>query len=173
MDAENPGNERWLASCGPCRAVTLAELVVVTVVLAVAAVIAVPAMGNLLRRERLEQAGAQVMADVRLARAHAISHREEAFIVFDIYTHSYSMPFIPNPDNPEAGKIVTIDPSEGGIGFVGASFDEGQILTFTPLGVPVAGGSVILGDAVEEVWLNVSSTTGRVTREFRPVPDVY
>ena len=56
----------------PARAVTLAELVCVVIILAIVGAMAAPRLNNAWRRQKLEMAARRVMADIQLARTQAI-----------------------------------------------------------------------------------------------------
>lgn len=157
------------ATTGRRRAVTLIELVMVLTIMACVAGVAYPRFNNAMRRHRLDAAARQVTEDLRLVRSQAIRDKADRSVTFSLAGRSYTLD--QQKGNRLAGEAyqVTIRGSDAnGVRLKTASFGGATQLTFNKLGIPTAGGDIVLTDGVEEAVLTVSAATGRVSRTFRP-----
>lgn len=157
----NPGRMR--------RGVTLVELVMVLTIMACMAGVAYPRFNNAMRRHRLDAAARQVTEDLRLARSQAIRDKTDRTVTFSLADRSYTLD--QQKGNRLAGEAyrVTIRGGDSNrVRLKSASFGGNPQLTFNRLGIPTAGGEIVLTDDVEEVVLTVSAATGRISRAFRP-----
>ena len=153
------------------RAVTLVELVIVMVIVAMLAAMAMPRFANVMRRQRLDAASRRVMDDLRAARFAAISKKKEYGMTFDLPAQNYV--WHEGNDAVSGDEAVQFDqPPYEGIQLKYAEFENSlPMVTFNRLGLPSAGGQIVLADGTENVTLVVSSTTGRVSRIFADADD--
>lgn len=154
------------------RAVTLVELVIVMVIVAILAAMAMPRFANVMRRQRLDAASRRIMDDLRAARFAAISQKKEHGMTFVLAKQSYVWHEGNEADSED--EVVRFDePPYQRIQLRDASFADGSPkVTFDHLGLPDSGGQIVLADGAEKVVLVVSPTTGRVTRTFSDAADL-
>jgi prepilin-type N-terminal cleavage/methylation domain-containing protein len=147
--------------------VTLAELVIVLVILGLLSAIAVPRLADTIRRQRLDNASRRLVEDIRLARSLAIRDKTDRSVVFEPVLQRYSLPDEPGLDGSTRPYVVQFNPQQGPVRLVSASFGGSSELVFSRLGVPAAGGSAALTDGVQQITVLVSPTTGRVSRVWQ------
>ncbi|MEP0843430.1 MAG: hypothetical protein HRF43_12070 [Phycisphaerae bacterium] len=145
----------------------LFELVVVMVILALMGAIAAPRVSNLLRRQRLDLASRRLMADLGLVRNMAIRDQADRKMVLSTVGGFYSL-----PEYLVAGAAYRVQfntaPFEG-VQLRSVSYAPTEVV-FNRLGLPQAGGTIVLGDGVERVNVSLSAASGRATRTFQAGP---
>jgi general secretion pathway protein H len=72
--------------------VTLLELLIVLMLMAVIAAVTIPIFGPGVSTTQLRSAAREIAAGLRLARGQAIAQRTEATLVIDVATHSFIVP---------------------------------------------------------------------------------
>ena len=149
------------------RGVTLVELVVVVIILAILGAVGVPRLAGVMRRQEFDNIARRVMEDIRLARTQAIVSKASCRVLFEPDQHRYRIPEMVDRDHPSRAYVVPLDGSDASVSLAAADFAGAGTLLFSSLGVPQASGSVLLGNGVEEAVITVSPT-GRVTRAFQP-----
>lgn len=149
-------------------AFSLIELMMTLTVMAIVAAIAIPRVANMMRRERLNQAGRRLCADIQLARVQAIRDKANTTVSFSPATKVYLV-------NGQKGNRVSTETyrvqlsrAKGAeVDLVSADFGSGVTdLVFTKFGVPVTGGTIVISDGREKQILTVSASSGRVTRAY-------
>jgi len=148
------------------RAITLVELVIVMVIVALLAAMAMPRFANVMRHQRLDTASRRIMDDLRAARFASISRKREHAVQFDLSEQIYAWGEVEDPAESCDAVQFGQTPYEG-IELKYVSFVDGsRKVIFDHLGVPDSGGQIVIADGTEKVTLLVSPTTGRVTRTF-------
>jgi general secretion pathway protein H len=79
------------------RGVTLLELLVVLMLMAVIGAVVIPTLGAGVSSTELKGAARQLAAGLRLARSQAISQRTEALLELDLAARSFRVPPDPTP----------------------------------------------------------------------------
>ncbi len=169
--AQGPAEEGCLRLI---RGLTLLELVLVLVILAVAGAVATPYYLASLPNRRAAAAARQVVADLRRARTLAVESGQPVYVVFDAAASSYRV--VRDTDGvagPSAGdetdREVAVTGQFPGVVLGSAvvadaiTFQD-DVAVFRPRGTS-NGGSVVLrvpGRATPERKVAVLSTTGRV-----------
>lgn len=156
---------RGFRSPGSARTgMALFELVVVVLIIAVVGAIAAPRAVNLIRHQRLDGASRRIMADLALTRTLAIRDQASRTLTLSTLDQSYSLP----PQvTAGAERVVRFNASPyQGVSIQSISYSPAEIV-FSRLGLPQAGGTILLGDGVEQVLITISPTTGRATRVFQ------
>lgn len=152
-------------------AVTLIELMMVVIIVGILGAMAMPRLSNVMRRQRLDMAGRQLMEDIQLARIQAIRDKSNTVIDFDLTNRRYTLQS--QNGNRTSGGAYTVNLKVKGsdrIKLLSASFGGNPQLTFTKFGVPQSSGTVTITDGVDQQVLTVSGTTGRVSRSTMSYP---
>ena len=141
------------------KGVTLVELVVVMVIIAVGATLAAPSIGKWLPRYRLRSATRDIVSTMRTAQMRAVS-----------YNRSYQVAFTPagpglgtyvlqrNPGAVNDGAIQTVP---AGISFV-TNF-PGDKVVFNPNSTAPPGGTVTVSNPQSQKTITVSPFSGRIS----------
>ncbi len=156
------------------RGLTLLELVLVLVILAVAGAVAMPYYLASLPNRRAAAATRQVLTDLRRARTLAVESGEPVYVVFEVGTSAYRI--VREADGvagPSAGdemdrEVALTDQFPGVVLGSTVVADpvtfQNDVAVFRPRGTS-NGGSVVLrvpGRSTAERKVAVLSTTGRV-----------
>lgn len=143
--------------------VTLIEMIMAIAILAFLGAIAAPRIVNMRRHQRLDQASRRLMADIRLARSQAIRDNADRKVMFVISGQYYALPNYGGTSNTYSVNLNT-NPYDG-VKLLSTTYSPSEV-AFNRLGIPSAGGTVTLGNGVENAVITISATTGRPTRSF-------
>jgi len=136
---------------------TLIEIIVVMVILSIAALLAVPMLGNAADFQ-VKSAAAQIASDLDYARGLAVTHQKVFSVVFDPSKETYKIQdvsgnLVSHPVRPGGFHVdFTRDSRLSRVNISDADFDGDTTLTFDYLGAPYSGS----GTAVP---LNAGSIT--------------
>ena len=150
------------------RGFTLIEILIVIVILAIAAMTAIPMMGSA-ASVQIRSAGNMIAADLEYAKSLAISRGQSFWVVFDEEAESYR---IEDQDRKtilhpvKKGFDYVIDFKNEGLGRVDisdADFDGASEVRFDYLGSPDNGGTVHLQAGDMSATVSVEPVTGYIT----------
>ena len=158
------------------KAFTLIELIVVMVIIAIAAVLAVPMMSSA-ADVQVRSAANMIAADLEYAKSMAISTQQNHWVVFDTANESYE---VHDPcgviDHPiKAGSNFVVDLQSDSrlsrVDIASADFDSQLSVTFDYLGSPYSGtttnplnsGQISLQAGSFTMTVNVEPMTGYIT----------
>ncbi len=166
-------------------AFTLLELIVATVIVAIVAALAAPALLSP-ASSRLRRAAAELVGHTRMARDLAMATRRRTWVAFFPGSNSYNV-YIEHPSNPgKANRIYVANPLTGGnlsvalntgdfvgVALTSARFGSGTELEFDRLGRPydgngsalTANGTVVLTAAGTTATVRVFAETGLVQEQ--------
>ncbi len=167
---DSPGLRRiaWSPLGGGSRGLTLVELLLVLIVIAVLASAAISLLSSGQKQLAVEEAAQRLVTDLSYAQAEATAHRSERRVVFDENAESYSVyagatllwhpvskrPFTVDLDSYFPGAGLDLDT---------ADFGGSDTLRFDAHGVPVAGGQIVLTGPGARWTVRVAAETGCVT----------
>ena len=137
---------------------TLIETIVVTAIIGIASVIAIPQMGDLMDRYRLDGAARLIWADLQNARMTAIKENRSIRAEFDFLAHTYSFSRV------ETGETILTRNLNGEYPTISAYKTNGGSITFTSTGETLnnVNASVItLGPSASKT-IEIKET-GRIT----------
>jgi prepilin-type N-terminal cleavage/methylation domain-containing protein len=154
------------------RGFTLIEILIVIVILAIAAMTAIPMMGSA-ASVQIRSAGNMIAADLEYAKSLAISRGQSFWVVFDEGADSYSIEGLDAVGNRitishpvKKGFNYVIDFKNEGLGRVDitdADFDGASQVQFDYLGSPDNGGTVRLQAGAMSATVSVEPVTGYIT----------
>lgn len=150
------------------RGFTLIEILIVIVILAIAAMTAIPMMGSA-ASVQIRSAGNMIAADLEYAKSLAISKGQNFWVVFDEGAESYSI--VDQDGNTishpvKKGFDYVMDFQDEGLGRVeiaDADFDGASQVQFDYLGSPDNGGTVHLQAGDMSATVSVEPVTGYIT----------
>lgn len=157
---------------------TLIELVIVILLIGILAAAIGPRILHLQDSFKVEAAAEQIANHIRLAQSLAIAEHADHRVYFDTTNHAYSVynvdtdVTVKNPLNP--GKNLIVDFDSPGSQYYDShlknvnlsaetAFGGNKYVTFTPLGKPSSGGSVIITKDSETRHIGVAAETGAVS----------
>lgn len=159
------------------KAFTLIELIVVMVIIAIAAVLAVPMMSSA-ADVQVRSAANMIAADLEYAKSMAISRQQNHSVVFDTANESYEVrdasgTVISHPVKAGSSFVVNLqsDSRLSRVDIVSADFDPDSqpSVTFDYLGSPYSGtnplnsGQISLQAGSFTMTVNVEPMTGYIT----------
>jgi prepilin-type N-terminal cleavage/methylation domain-containing protein len=150
----------------PARGVTLIELMIVLLILAMVSATALPRFAHVRRQHRFDLVSRRLVADLRKTRAQAIRAKANYTVLFTPLLQRYEM-FRGTLQEPTTQDLATVQLDETpykGIRLIDADFAGAQGVTFNRLGLPSAAGTVILNDGWHEATITVSASTGLAAR---------
>ncbi len=148
-------------------AFTLAEMIVVILIMAIIAVMVIPrAIGTSGLQAR--SAARLVMSDLEYAQNQAIVTQADITVSFSTAGNSYTVSNESGPlIHPITKQVYTVDfDAQKGLDSVSissASFDVGSAVTFDPLGAPSPDGTVTVVAGTHTYRVTVAPITGRVS----------
>jgi prepilin-type N-terminal cleavage/methylation domain-containing protein len=149
---------------------TLLELVIVTVVVAIAAAVAIPRFSNYIGGQRADGAARRIVADLRVAQQRAKYSAAAMTVNFDGAGGRYELVGMNHPDHPDQPYIVTIGDEPYRAKFLNIVLGADTSIIFDGYGNPDSGGQirVAVGDAGR--LIDIDATTGRISFAVIPAP---
>jgi Tfp pilus assembly protein FimT len=164
--------ERYMRMRHNTKGITVLELTIVTVVIAVIAALTIPQFGKVMERLKLKTAGRDVLSSMRLARSAAVSQRDQFGVYFD-YTEGQYILFhdVANPSSftYDAGSdsVILTNTMPKRVNLAYDTFPNSTVV-FRPNGSAANSGHVLLysyteGDEyLSMMAVDVLASTGRV-----------
>jgi prepilin-type N-terminal cleavage/methylation domain-containing protein len=150
----------------PCgRGFTIIEILIVVVIIAIAAMMAVPMVGSA-DSMQVRSAANVIAADIEYARSMAISRQKTYSVVFNESNESYQLEdssgIIEHPVKKGFQYVVNFGSSSqlNKIDIVDASFGGASRISFSPAGAPSSGGVIQLQAGGTIATISVEPVTG-------------
>jgi len=149
------------------RGFTLIELIAVIVIIAIAAMLAIP-MFSSAAGIQIRAAADMIAADLEYAKSMAISRQKTYTVIFDESAESYRIEDETGIiSHPVTHKDYTVNFKTDGrvnkVNIVDADFGSSEQVSFTYLGSPDSGGSVTLSADTKTMTITVETVTGYVS----------
>ena len=142
---------------------SLAELVIVLMVMAIVTAAAAPKFFDSLARYRVEAAAKRIAHDLRLARRQAMSASASQDIDFNSpAAHQYEMPGMDDPHRPGQTYVVSVASEPYLATIVAVDFGGDDTLVFDGYGQPDTGGSVTVQAGDHQRTVTVDAESGKV-----------
>ena len=145
------------------RGFTLAEMVVVVVVIGTLAVIAVPRLSNSIALHRVQAAGRRIVVDLAFAQREAKTSNVAQTVIFHPALDRYIFPTIPHPDHPLLNYRVSLWEEPYSAEIVSVDFGGDNRIIFDVFGVPDSGGSVVISVGNLVRTITVDADTGKAS----------
>jgi Tfp pilus assembly protein FimT len=148
--------------------VTLIELVVVVLLLAIVAKMALPRFAATLSSTGVKTAAQRIACDIALVRSWARITSQSQSIAFDTTHNTYTLSGVPNANSSSSANTVALADGTLNATLASASFGTGStILTFNgfgvPVGLPSGGGTVVVNSGSASKTITVDPISGLVT----------
>ncbi|MGB9629500.1 MAG: GspH/FimT family pseudopilin [Thermodesulfobacteriota bacterium] len=141
------------------KGITLIELVVVMVIIAIGAVLLVPNIGAWLPNYRLRSAARDICSTMRTAQIKAVSTNTVYQVEFDVAGRSYILQVQTTAGFKDDGARQSLPK---GVDFVSASFSGGvPRATFSPNSTASSGSVVLKNTKGAQKKITVNAATGR------------
>ena len=153
---------------GKCQSgFTLAEIMVMVAIFAVAAAVIIPAAVSTTDFQAIS-AARMIAADLQYAQDQAITSQEPVTVTFDPATESYGLSNASGSlIHPMTKSVYDIDFRSrrgfGNLDLVSADFDGNKSVTFDELGSPDNAGVITLQAGPHLYRVEIAAATGKVT----------
>lgn len=147
-------------------AFSLAELVVVMVIVAALAAVAIPRFAAPLKRQRLEAGARRVAADLGFVQRRARQTSSATSIRFDAGAASYEILGMADPDRPSQAYVVKLGEEPYGLEIKAVDFGGDGTLTFDGYGMPDAAGYVVLRLSGTDAQVTLDGSSGLTTLSY-------
>jgi prepilin-type N-terminal cleavage/methylation domain-containing protein len=142
---------------------TVAEVVLVLVIMSIIAAIAFPRYANSMANHRADLAAARIAADLELARKHAKFNSTGQRCGFDVGADYYRLQGMSDPDHPAQEYIVWLSEEPYGADIVATDLGGDGAIIFNGFGLPDSGGSVDLAVGDKYRRIAIDPATGETT----------
>ncbi len=145
------------------KGITVIELVVVMVIIAIGAVLLIPNIGAWIPNYRLRSAARDICSTMRTAQIKAVSTNTAYGVEFDLAGGSYILQVQTTAGFKDEGAKQILPK---GVNFVSASFSGGTPrVIFNPNSTASSGSVVLKNPKGAQRRITVTAATGRVTIE--------
>jgi Tfp pilus assembly protein FimT len=148
---------------------TIVELCVTVLIIAILGAIGVPRYAASLCRYRVDSAARLIAADVARTQSLARITSATQTITFNFAASSYTIAMT-DPDRPNRNYSVDLTQAPYDVKFVTGSLTKGTVnaaglatISFTGLGVPSTGGTLVISCGSATRTLTLDPDTGQVT----------
>jgi prepilin-type N-terminal cleavage/methylation domain-containing protein len=146
---------------------SLAELVMVVVIIGIIGALAAPRFAGAIARRRAQSAAQRVALDIAMVQRHARITSAGDTIQFNGSSRAYRVANLPDPNQPTQRYRVDLSLNPYGVTGLVADFTGDTALTFDMYGAPDSGGTVTLDLGSNQRTVYVDADTG--TASLTPV----
>ncbi len=145
---------------------TLAELVIVVLILGILAAVATPRYIDSISHFRVEAAARRIAADLEFARQQAKASGVSQEVTYAVGTDSYALTGIPDPEHPSESYVVQLPRTSYPADLLSVSlgqFGTDNKINFDMYGKPDYGGTVVVAVASRQRTITINGNTGKAT----------
>ncbi len=153
-----------------CRAgVTLVDLVITVMIVAILAAVAMPRFASTVSRLRTEAVARRIASDLNFARRTAIQTSRTTSVTFAAAPAGYTMTGVEHPAYPSQAYVVAVADIDGSVALQSFNFDGGPVLSFNTYGRPLVGsnalavGAVVVASGGHALSVVVDPSTGETS----------
>ena len=147
---------------------SMIDVVVTTLMMALIAGVAMPRIGNMLAVYRVRAATDRIAADLKLAQHHARTTGSSETVSFDLTNSRYTFSSVTNGDAQGVPYSVDIAAYPFDAVIEAVTFEGATMVTFDGYGYPTSGGKIAVraGSATRVMALNAATGTVAVGRNL-------
>ena len=138
---------------------TLLELIIVTMIIGILSVVAIPRFVEALMLYRVEAAARQLHSDFAKARVRAKTTSSSQLVQLDVAANSYSLPGVPDMDHPSQDYQVSVE-LQFKASIVSADCGGDAELSFDGYGIPDSSAAIVLQAGQHQRTVLVDADTG-------------
>lgn len=145
------------------RGFTLAELVVVVLILAIVSAVAVPRYTDAAAGFNADAAARRIKVDLEFLRQQARKASTSRAVVFDLANHSYTLSGVPDLDHASQTYTVRFTRSPYEATLVSVNCGGDATLAFDGFGKPDSTATIVVGSGRYQRTVLVEASNGSVT----------
>lgn len=144
----------------PRHGITLIDVVVSLLIMGILVAGAAPKFSGMLQQYRLQAAAERIVADLALARRHAVATSTSVTFRFAVADDMYDIGAISHLDSPGAPYLVELAEAPYEAGLAATSLGGDEEVVFDRYGRPDSGGSVTVQVGDLQQTVNIDPDTG-------------
>lgn len=144
-------------------AFTLAELIIVVLIIGIMASLSIPAFVDTLQLYRVDAAALRIKLDLELARRQAKMKSASQSVQFNVDGNSYTLPGVPHLDHPGSTYAVKLSETNYSATLVSAVFGGDATVVFNGYGLPDSAGTVVVRSGSRTRTVSLEANSGKVT----------
>jgi prepilin-type N-terminal cleavage/methylation domain-containing protein len=145
------------------RAFTLAELVIVVLIIGILAASTGPRFSDAVHAFRADAAAKRIKLDLELVQRYARMKTASKTVQFSIANNSYTVPGMPGLDHASADYVVHLSDTSYATTLVSADLGGDANVVFNGYGVPDSGGTAVIRSGEYSRTISLDATSGKVT----------
>ncbi len=151
------------------RGFTIAEAIMVLVILGTIGMIALPRYAGFAANQNLEAAARKVTADLLLAQRQARRTSASQTVTFSVLQNKYQLVGMNHPDHPSQPFEITLGDEPYRARILSASFGSSTQITYDGFGKPNFGGQIVIAVGAYQKTVSVDGGTGKPSKSLEPV----
>jgi len=142
---------------------TMIDTVMTVLILGILAAVAVPQFTGALHACRGDAAANRVIADLKLARKHAIATSSNVTVQFQLASSTYKLIGVPDLNGAAPNYEVDLSAYPYGASIESASFGGDSIVIFDFNGIPDSKGSIVVFSGTHKKTIHIDDSTAGAT----------